>query len=302
MLSVPPTPGQSIVRRPQSDHLYSIGQVLKDAGYATEFLYGGYSYFDNMKNFFSSNGMTVWDQATLSKNEISFSNAWGVCDEDLFDLSIRRADKLSSEGRPFFQIVMTTSNHRPYTYPQKIDVPSGSGRGGAIRYSDYAIGQLIQKSKNKSWFKNTLFVFVADHDASVAGYTKVPVKDFRIPLIFYMPNVIKPEVSSKLGSQIDVAPTILSLLNKSYESHFFGHDLLHSKSERALLGNYQSVGLYKQNILTLLSPNQKIEQFRVATDDSQEKMNDLRGDLIEETISYYQTASWLFSSGLMRAK
>ncbi len=301
MLSFPPTPGQSIVRRPNNEHLYSLGSIFKEAGYKTEFLYGGYAYFDNMGKFFSGNEMEVWDQSAIKNSEVTFSNAWGVCDEDLYELSLRRADAMAEQKRPFFQIIMTTSNHRPYTYPQKIDIPSGDGRGGAIRYSDYAIGQFIEKAKSKNWFHETLFIFVADHDASVAGYTKVPVRDFRIPLIFYMPATLAPKVISKLGSQIDVGPTILGLLHATYDSHFFGHDLLRPGEERALLGNYQSVGLLKDNVLTLLSPNRRIEQYQVDdSNDEQRLLPSIRDDLLRETISYYQTAGALFSGGHMQ--
>lgn len=244
--------------------------------------------------------MNVWDQSRMQKSEITFSNAWGVCDEDLFDLALRRADEVNSRNKPFFQLIMTTSNHRPYTYPQKIDIPSGSGRGGAIRYSDYAIGEFMRKAKEKPWFNNTLFVFVADHNASVAGYVKVPVQDFKIPLIFYMPSKIAPKKVDRLASQIDVAPTLLGLLNVQYTSHFFGQDLMKDHKPRALLGNYQSVGLLKDNILTLLSPLQKVEQFRILRKNKQVSLEEPNHELIKETISYYQSASTLFREGRMR--
>ncbi len=298
-LSVPPTPGQSIVRRPKNENLYNIGNYLKATGYMTDFLYGGHGYFDNMNEFFSSNGFNIWDRSTLKENEITFTNAWGVCDEDLYNMSIRQADISFTEKKPFFQFIMTTSNHRPYTYPQKIDIPSGSGRDGAVKYSDYAIGEFIKNAKTKPWFKSTIFIFIADHNASVSGNTAVPIRDYRIPFIIYAPNLINPQKVEKLGSQIDFAPTLLGLMNAKYHSHFFGHDLMTTTEERAFLGNYQTVGLLKENILTLLSPNKKVEQYKIDKDDKQELMTDLNLKLVDETISYYQTASFLFSSAGM---
>ncbi len=299
MLSIPPTPGQSIVRRPKNENLYNIGDYLGDAGYVTDFLYGGHGYFDNMNEFFSGNGFNIWDRSKLKDSEITFTNAWGVCDEDLYNMSLRQADISFTQKKPFFQFIMTTSNHRPYTYPQKIDIPSGSGRDGAVKYSDYAIGEFIKNAKMKPWFKSTIFIFIADHNASVSGNTAVPIRDYRIPFIIYAPNLINPQKVQKLGSQIDFAPTLLGLMNAKYHSHFFGHDLMTTTEERAFLGNYQTVGLLKENILTLLSPNKKVEQYKIDKDDKQELMTDLNLKLVDETISYYQTASFLFTSAGM---
>ncbi len=298
-LSIPPTPGQSIVRRPKNENLYNIGDYLGDAGYVTDFLYGGHGYFDNMNEFFSTNGFNIWDRSKLKDTEITFTNAWGVCDEDLFNMSLRQGDISFKEKKPFFQFIMTTSNHRPYTYPQKIDIPSGSGRDGAVKYSDYAIGEFIKNAKTKPWFKSTIFIFIADHNASVSGNTAVPIRDYRIPFIIYAPDIVKTQKVEKLGSQIDFAPTLLGLMNAKYNSHFFGHDLMTTTEERAFLGNYQTVGLLKENVLTLLSPNKKVEQYKIDKDDKQEIMTDLNLKLVEETISYYQTASFLFTSAGM---
>lgn len=299
-LSIPPTPGQSIVRRPNNDNLFNIGDYFYDTGYTTEFLYGGHGYFDNMNAFFSSNKFTIWDQGSLSKEQITFANAWGVCDEDLFNLSIRRADASFEQSKPFFQLIMTTSNHRPYTYPQKIDIPSGKGREGAIKYSDFSIGEFIKAAEKKPWFKDTIFIFVADHDAAVAGNVDIPVADFRIPLIMYAPSIISPQKVTKMASQIDVAPTVLGLLSADYESHFFGHDIMRTKSERAFLATYQKVGLLKDGVLTLLGPNKKVDQYSVDEKDQETRMTALRDDLVSETISYYQVASFLFRNGHMK--
>ena len=64
-LSVPPTPGQSILRRPDNDHLQTLGSILAWQGYACDFVYGGDGFFDNMNDFFSRNGYTIKDRATI---------------------------------------------------------------------------------------------------------------------------------------------------------------------------------------------------------------------------------------------
>ncbi|MSQ18480.1 MAG: LTA synthase family protein [Betaproteobacteria bacterium] len=135
-LSVPPTPGHSIVKRPNNDNLLTIGEVFKESGYEPIYLYGGYRYFDNMNAFFSGNGYTVIDRTALKPDEIHFANIWGVADEDLFSLALRELDKRHAAGVKFFAHVMTTSNHRPFTYPAgRIDIASKSGWDGGVKYT-----------------------------------------------------------------------------------------------------------------------------------------------------------------------
>lgn len=305
MLSIPPTPGQSILRRPNSDGLFNVGTVFKDHGYENQFLYGGYGYFDNMREWFSSNGFNVVDRADFPKNEIEFTNAWGVCDEDLFKQVIKNADELHAKKKKFFQVVMTTSNHRPYTYPAgRIDIPSHSGRPGAVKYSDYAVGELIRQAKTKSWFDHTVFVFVADHDASVAGGTDVPVPDFLIPAIFYAPKLIQKQTVAKISSQIDLGPTLLGLLGFNYQSRFYGQDLLKAQAGRALMGTYQKVAWMESGKIVVLSPGKWIEEGLLDDNGNLLKRTALRAadassqnEFIKLTVALYQSASELFASG-----
>jgi phosphoglycerol transferase MdoB-like AlkP superfamily enzyme len=149
-LSIPPTPGNSIVRRKNNDNLFNIASPLKLRGYQAKFIYGGDGYFDNMNDFFFNNGFEIVDRGKFDKEEISFSNAWGVADEDLFDRTIKEADKSYNNNKNFINLILTTSNHRPFTYPDgKIDIASKTNRSGAVKYADYAIGKFIEKAKGK---------------------------------------------------------------------------------------------------------------------------------------------------------
>ncbi|MDH4320387.1 MAG: sulfatase-like hydrolase/transferase [Desulfobulbaceae bacterium] len=169
-LSVPPTPGRSIVKRPDNQQMFSMGEIFRAKGYDNKFLYGGYGYFDNMNAFFNGNGFAVVDRNALAKDEITFANVWGVCDEDIYMRAVKEFDRSHREGKPFFGFLMTTSNHRPYTYPDgKIDVPSHTGRAGGVKYSDYAVGAFLREARRHPWFDDTIFVFVADHCAGSAG-------------------------------------------------------------------------------------------------------------------------------------
>ena len=245
-LSIPPLPGTSIVKRPRNEDFFSWGTLMRSKGYDTRFVYGGHGYFDNMNYFFSHNGFAVTDRSDLAKGEITFSNVWGVCDEDLFRRVIREGSRSHAEGRPFFFEVMTTSNHRPYTYPEgKIDVPSGTGRGGGVKYADYAIGRFIDEVKRQPWFKDTVIVIVADHCAASGGKVDLPVKRYEIPLLVYSPAHVRPGRVDRMMSQIDIAPTVLGILNMSYRSRFFGRDILKAGTapERAFISTYQKLGL-----------------------------------------------------------
>lgn len=299
-LAVPPTPGQSIVRRPEGKNLFNLGSVFRQKGYKTQFVYGGYSYFDNMKEYFVSNGFEVVDQGNMTKEEITFSNAWGVCDEDLFHRVAKEADLHHKNKTPFFHVVLTTSNHRPYTYPEnKIDIPSGAGRGGAVKYADYAIGEFLKKVEKKPWFKNTLFVFASDHNAGLSGKAQVPLDDYTIPVIFYNPSFVKKQIHTELSSQIDIVPTILGYLNLKYDNRFFGEDLNKKNPKRAFVSNFQFVGLYKNNELVILGPKQKVDRFQV------ESLTNLvplspEGETVEDTIAYYQGAALFYRNKALR--
>src|SRR5699024_4280781 len=83
-LSLPPSPGESIIKRPDNSNLFSVGKVLKEKGYTVQYIYGGDSYFDNMGTFFSGNGYEIIDSKDIDKKKITYQNVWGVCDEDLY--------------------------------------------------------------------------------------------------------------------------------------------------------------------------------------------------------------------------
>ncbi|MFM6976487.1 MAG: LTA synthase family protein [Sphingobacteriaceae bacterium] len=300
-LAIPPTPGQSIVKRPENEGLFSLGSVFRSKGYATQFIYGGYSYFDNMGYFFANNGYEAIDRDSLKKEEIHYENIWGVADEDLFTLSLRELDKNYRNGKPFFSHIMTVSNHRPYTYPEgRIDIPSHSSRSGAVKYSDYAIGKFIREAKTKPWFDHTIFVIVADHCASSAGKVELPVDKYHIPMIIYSPKNIAPQRFERLTAQIDIPPTILGLLNFNYRSKFFGYDIfrLEEGRERVFISTYQSLGYIRNKQLVILQPNRKVTAFTPDFTTGDAQSAPLNEQLQKEAISYYQHAAYLYRNHL----
>ncbi len=298
-LSFPPTPGRSIVKRPKNDTLDSIGDIFLKEGYDNRFIYAGHGYFDNMNDFFSKNGFEVIDRLDFSDEEVTFSNAWGVCDEDLLNKALQKADASYANKKPFFSFIMTTSNHRPYTYPEgKIDIPSHTGRDGGVKYTDYAINQFLEKAKEKPWFKDTIFVIIADHNGGSAGKSSLPLYRYKIPLMMYAPGMIEPQMVTKLSSQIDTFPTLFALLGFSYKAKFYGNNILDEKYiQRAFIGNYQKLGYVKNGYMYYLTPDKKSHK---------EKINNLTINSVEyedmplskeeekEIITYYQSASDIY--------
>lgn len=302
-LSMPPTPGRSIVKRVGRESGFaSLGQQLSAVGYDSVFVYGGRGYFDNMNAFFSGNGYRVVDQSSVKEQDIHFKNAWGMADEDLYRQALNLADADFAASKPFLLQLMTTSNHRPYTYPDgRIDIPSGHGRDGAVKYTDYAIGAFLDEARKKPWFDNTIFVFVADHTAGSAGKEDLPIANYAIPLFIYAPKLIKPEENAQLASQIDLAPTLLGLMNRDYVSTFFGRNLLQESAlkPRVVVGNYQHLGLFDGTNLAILSPRQGLRRHDQALGASVESKASADDPLIARAIAYYQAASYGFKQQLL---
>jgi phosphoglycerol transferase MdoB-like AlkP superfamily enzyme len=310
-LSIPPTAGESVVKRKDNKNKFSTGNIFKQKGYNVKYLYGGDAFFDNMEDFFSGNGYDIVDKKTLKPEEITFSNVWGVCDEDMANKAIKVMNEEAKTGKPFFNHWMTVSNHRPFTYPNdKIDIPGDAkSRNGGVKYTDYALRQFFTMAQKQSWFKNTVFVIVSDHCASSSGKTELPVDKYRIPAMIYAPGFVQPQKYDTLMSQIDVMPTLFGLLNFNYQSKFFGQDVLKPEFKpRAFIATYQNLGLIKDNVLTIISPVRQAKQFQLTLLPKpglennfqlfyeQKPLAKERPDLINETISYYQTASGLLKN------
>jgi len=300
-LGAPPKPGQSVVKRPNNENMFSVGQIFKERGYDLKYIYGGYGYFDNMNYYFSNNGYQIVDRSDLSEEEITFTNAWGVCDQDLFNRTLKECDKSFAAGKPFLNHLMTTSNHRPFTYPDGvIDIPSHTGRAGGVKYCDFAIGEFIQKASEKPWFKNTLFVIVADHCAGSAGQAELPFMEYQIPFIIYNPALVRPQQIGKLCSQIDVAPTLLGVMNWSYKTKFFGKDIVKMapEEERAFISNYQKLGYIKNDRLSILSPQQKVTHYKIDAQTGEMKLEKSDSETDNEAIIYYQSANYVYKNKL----
>ncbi|MBS0387168.1 MAG: LTA synthase family protein [Proteobacteria bacterium] len=301
-ISMPPIPTESVVRRPGNENIATLGAVLRRHGYHTSFLYGGYGYFDNMNSFFSDNGYEVRDRGDL-KGTPRFANIWGVADEDLFDMTLAHADELAATGQPFFIHVMTTSNHKPFTFRTGLESfgikPSGGGRESGVRYADYAQGYFLREAARHGWFSRTIFIIVADHGARVYGRQEIPLRTYEIPLLFYSPGNLAPRRVDSLMTQIDIAPTLLGLLGLPYTAPWFGQDALHAPEDGrvAFFSHNHDVAMLRDGELSILGLQKHVLNRRYdAQTDRYDDRVPVDAALNDLTIAYYQTAYELFES------
>ncbi|WP_190337894.1 LTA synthase family protein [Vibrio sp. S11_S32] len=222
-----PTPANAIVKLSKGQkNFYTIAQTLFDKGYHTQFIYGGESHFDNMKGYCLGNGFTdIQDLPTFIKPQ--FIGSWGACDEDLYDKAHQQFTELNKSDKPFFSFVFTTTNHSPYEYPEgKIELHNtpAATRENTVKYSDFAFGEFIKQAKASDYWDDTIFVVVADHDSRVCGDQAVPVDYFNIPAIIFGGGV-EAKKDDRIASQIDLPPTLLSMIGIDNFGPMIGHDL-----------------------------------------------------------------------------
>ena len=302
LASFPPLPGESIVKRDRSDHVDTIARVLKRDGYATLFLYGGHGVFDGMRSFALRNG---YDRFIEQKHfdHPTFTTIWGVCDEDLYSRSIEEFRELSKAQKPFFATILTVSNHKPYTYPKgRIpEDPNQRRRENAVKYCDYALGEFFKAAKKEGFWTNTIFAVVADHGARVYGSQSIPIRSYEIPLLIAGPAVIKsPSRVGELGGSLDVAPTLLGLIGRPYQTTFFGQDLLKCNAQqgRAWLNHNRDIGLLTNERLVVLGLLQTEEFYASNPKETEmrlwQNIGAMDRDLAKDAIAVYQVADELY--------
>jgi len=299
--SFPPLPGDSIVARDRSENVETIARVLGRDGYDTTFIYAGRGVFDGTKKFMTANG---WQHFLELKDFINpvFSTVWGVSNEDLYDRAIEEARARHQKGQPFFLTTMSVSNHKPFTYPpgRIPEDPNQRRRDNAVKYTDYALGQFFDKARKEAFWTNTIFCVIADHGARVYGRQTIPIKSYEIPFVVVGPAVIsQPKRIPTLGCQLDVAPTLLGLIGRPYQSTFFGQNLLSDiKSSRVLMNHNRSIGIYSDERLVTFSLMNKIEYYagnpKLGTLERTSRPDDRMKELEKDAIALFQVGDDLY--------
>lgn len=300
--SLPPIPSESVLKRPGNEHIANWGETMRRLGYQTSFIYGGYGYFDNMNYFYGNNGFDIFDRSNIENPK--FANIWGVSDEDLFDNAVAYFDKRAQEKKPFFSVIMSTSNHKPYTFPAGIpNVPTeGGGRDAGVRYADYAIGHLFDLAKTKPWYNNTVFVIVADHDARVYGKQQIPITNYEIPLLILAPGHLQPARIDTITAQIDIAPTVLGLLGMDYTAPFFGVDVLalNGASHPVFFNHNHDVALMLDDEVAVLGLGKSVDTYHYDRINNTLIPVPARQALVDLATAYYQTGFNQFEKHLYK--
>lgn len=270
-----PTPAQAVVKLGKSQtHFFTIADLLKQRGYDTSFIYGGESHFDNMRSFFLGNGFTTIVEQKDFANP-AFKGSWGASDEDLMAKADQTFRALHQEGKPFFSLVFSSSNHDPFEFPDNrielFEQPKQT-RNNAAKYADYAIGEFFKRAKQSAYWQDTLFLVIADHDSRVGGTSLVPIPRFHIPGVI-VGDGIAPKKDPRIVSQIDMAPTLLSLMGISADYPMLGKDLTRMPADwpgRAIMQYDKNFALMRGKDVVILQPERAAEGY--VYDDASEKL------------------------------
>lgn len=227
----------------KQERLPALAQVLAKNGYHTSFYYGGESEFFNLKSYVISHSY----QKLVDKHDFPAKSmsSWGAFDHYVFK---KNADDLNNSPQPFFSTLLTLSNHEPFQLPEPSRFPGESTENkfrSTAYYTDQSLGNYIQSVRNNPWYKNTLFVIVADHGHRLPKnlYENFHPGRFRIPLLFFG-DALKPEYRGKsidkIGSQTDIAATLLSQLGLKNDSFPWSHDLLNANTPEFSFFNWDN--------------------------------------------------------------
>ncbi len=258
-------PGKGVVKRSKSQSdFFTFSSLLKPLGYHTMFLYGGEARFDNMRSWFLGNDFDEVVEEKDYKNP-AFVATWGASDEDLAKKGNERFSKLYDSGKPFAAIMFSSSNHSPFDIPLGRIEPIKKGElcvENAIQYADYAIGKFFSDAKKLPYYKDTIFVVIADHNVRVYGDDIVPINMFHIPALI-LGDGVKPQEYNKLASQPDVLATAIDYLGKDLSYPILGNSIFSDKKQNInLLQFNENYALRVGDKVAVIVPNQPAQTYR----------------------------------------
>ncbi len=294
-------PGKGVVKRSKSQSdFFTFSSLLKPLGYHTMFLYGGEAHFDNMRSWFLGNG---FDEIIEEKDYVKpqFVSTWGVSDEDLAEKSNARFSALHKEGKPFAALMFSSSNHSPFDIPPGRIEPVKKGEKcveNAIQYADYAIGQFFSEAKKLPYYKDTVFVIIADHNIRVYGDDAVPVNMFHIPALI-LGEGIEAVSYDKLTSQPDILATAIDLLGKDLTYPILGKSIFSdSKKEVNLMQFNENYALRVEDKVAIIRPGTAAETFRYVDEHLVKISHDER--LEKDALAFVIGLNHLYSKRLFR--
>lgn len=287
-------------------------------GYAKHYFLGGSPGFNNFEGLLKNiDGVQMHTEGSFSAPKI---NVWGISDKDLF---LEANAVFTKQDKPFFAIIQTSDNHRPFMIPDRDTavfdrnpVPDEEllkyGFGSldeynSFRYSDFCFRSFLEAAEKETYFHNTIFVFVGDHgvagDAGAmypAAWTEQRLTDEHVPLLFYAPYLLKPQMRGEVVSQVDVLPTIAGMVQQPYVNTTIGRDLLDTakKQNLAFITNTAGkIGLVTDDFYFIKNLNFPDEQMVPVRDSplhwNGRQVDSIRNHLSQLTTAYFETARYM---------
>ena len=243
--SIPSWQDDSFIFSPySSNNITSLPFILKEQQYQTSFFHGGFNGTMGFDLYAKLAGFDQYYGRNEYGNEADYDGSWGIWDEPFLQFT---AQKLSSTQQPFFSTVFTLNTHNPFVLPEKYKNRFNQSKEpllNCISYLDYSLSRFFDSVKNQPWFANTLFVITADHTAPAINEEPVSsIDDYRIPIVFYKYGSTLKGASGSIANQIDILPSILSLLDFNHPYYSIGTSLFEPAAKRFSI-NYNS-GTYQ---------------------------------------------------------
>lgn len=277
-----PINGIEVIKRNKSQEGYfTIASLLKPYGYKSSFIYGGEARFDNMKGWYLGNGFDEVIEQKDFTNPI-FTSTWGVSDEDLVIKANEKFKSYYENKEKFVSVMFSSSNHMPFELPDgKIEfeknIPKTSVEN-AIKYADFAIGKFFELAKKEDYFKDTVFVVIADHNVRVYGDQIVPIDMFQIPAVIVSSD-IPHQIFTNLTSQSDVLATALDLIGIDLSYPILGNSIFKDNKKNINLMIFDEIYAYrKEDKVAILVPNMPIKTYLY----KDKKLIEIENDLVLE--------------------
>lgn len=302
-----PNPSESIVKLSGSQQgFFTLADAFSRQNYDTSFIYGGMANFDNMASFFNGNGFkNIIDETDFDSDgkKHAMKGTWGYSDEDL---AVKANEYFKSLGnKSFFSLMFSTSNHEPFEFPdgriQLFDKKKNTVNN-AMKYADFSIGKFFELAKKEAYYKNTIFVVIADHNTRTYGKNLVPVNKFHIPALIIAPNVAKGITYDNLASQMDIPSTILALSGITTKSPMAGRNLLKlpkGTKGRTIMLFHETYAFRVEDDIVILNPNAKPLQFKVKSDSELIPVT-LNKELAKDALAHIVASSNLYKKRAYR--
>lgn len=264
--------------------------ILQENGYHNMFFMTHEAQYDNMNAFLRTNGyIDIYSEENYPKDKIV--NSFGVPDDYLFEYALPKINEQAKADAPFFATLLTISNHPPYVVPEWFEARSTEKEDQIVEYADYCLGRFFEEARKQPWFKNTLFVFLGDHGKMVGSpETEMPDSYNHVPLMFYSEDIAPREVEG-VGGQIDIAPTLLGMLNISYKRHNLGVDLLKTQRDCMFYTADNMIGCRDNEHLFIYAPGDQMEfHYRITPEGKYVQLQDMNEQ--KERFDYLRTYSF----------